>query len=100
MRVLVAILEKNEEAEFNHVFAGASNRAYPKSAELDIDGRSWWDKCTLWDIDEKDIAVTVDVLTRQHPGKEVCVYNLSTIYYRPTGELSSKAVTKDGVLPF
>jgi hypothetical protein len=62
------------------------------------DGRDYT-QCEFFEIEEQDLDGFVSELTRQHPGKEVRVYTLSQVSERPAGDMVTKKVTKDGVLP-
>ena len=53
-----------------------------------------------WLCEARDTVIVVDNMSRQFPGREIKVFNLSEVHIRPPGELVSKVVTKDGVLPF
>lgn len=49
--------------------------------------------------DEADVAAVVERMTQSFPGVDVCVYKVESIAQRAPGELKTKAITKDGVLP-
>lgn len=67
---------------------------------VDIHERGWQKRVRCWECSEKDVPHVVEQLTKWHGDVEINVYSLATVYYRTPGKLESKAVTKDGVLPF
>lgn len=49
--------------------------------------------------DEQDVEGVVAKMTQAFPGVDVYVYKVDSISVRAPGELKTKAITKDGVLP-
>ena len=64
-----------------------------------LDGEGSYNACEFFEVDEIDVEATVLVLTAQNPGKEVRVYDLIQVSERPAGDMVTKKVTKEGVLP-
>lgn len=60
---------------------------------------TWNRQIEGWMCEEGDVAPCVDMMTKNFPGREIQVLNLKAIHVRPPGELQTKAVTKDGILP-
>ena len=48
---------------------------------------------------EADIPLIAEYLTRNFPGDNVEVYQLTAVHTRAIGEMESKTVDKNGVLP-
>lgn len=88
----------------SHSYGGMSN--------LMIDGTSYRERTGYrdeplppnqveqWLCEARDTAIVVDKMTKEFPGREIKVFNLAEVHIRPPGEMVSKVVTKDGVLPF
>lgn len=72
----------------------------PAPPEWDWEERAWSNKVQQWLVEEADVPALVAHVTSNFPGREVNVYTLSQVYFRTVGELETKVVTKDGVLPF
>jgi hypothetical protein len=53
----------------------------------------------LFEVDERDINVALEQLTRIHPSRDVGVYRLEKLAVRPPSDIVIRNVTKDGVLP-
>jgi hypothetical protein len=52
-----------------------------------------------WYVDERDVPQCVDMMTKNFPGREIQVLNLKAVHVRPPGELQTKTVSKNGILP-
>lgn len=76
------------------------SEAVDDTGEVDTHSRNWQRRVKQWLCDEKDLQAVVNQLTKWHGDVEIRTYKLDTVYYRTVGALESKAVTKDGVLPF
>jgi hypothetical protein len=50
-------------------------------------------------IEEKDMSVAISSLAEENPGKEIQVYDLTSISICPAAEMITKQVTKEGILP-
>jgi hypothetical protein len=86
-------------------------RAHPEAINprevVDNDrDREWGDgqlsalaECEFFFIEEEDTDTIVTELARVNPGKEIQVYDLSRVSVCPAGEMVTKKVTKEGVLP-
>ena len=100
---LVVVAPDKEELEggnVRHVFDGMRNYAYPlEGAEVDIDRLGWAKEAKSWMCVDRDVERVAAALTHNFPGRDINVYKLTTVYYRVPGEMQSKTVTKDGVLP-
>ncbi len=56
-------------------------------------------KVQIWACEQRDVDVVVDRMSAAWVGHEIKVFNLSAITVRLPGELKSKQITKDGILP-
>lgn len=103
--VLVAAIDTvaNDEGDLcHHMFRGASQYSDAIMSECEDDqGRGTWMRSVkVWQCVEADLTHLVNQLSTWHPTHEIRVFKLDTVYYRQPGELKSKTVTKDGVVPF
>lgn len=106
--VVVTEPELAGDNEYDHapparwVFQGTREwvSAFEGSGEIDTHERNWMRKAKAWVCAEAELQSVVDQLTRWHGDCEIRTYKLDTVYYRTVGTIESKAVTKDGVLPF
>lgn len=48
---------------------------------------------------EEDVPAIVDYLTRNFSGRDVSVFKLQSVSVRAPGEIVTKDISKDGVLP-
>lgn len=53
----------------------------------------------FYEVAETDLDAAIHDLTKRHPGVEVVVYAPVKCGVRPAGELVSKNISKNGVLP-
>jgi hypothetical protein len=49
--------------------------------------------------EESDVEAVINRMTQSYPGVDVYVYKVDSISVRAPGDLKTKAITKDGVLP-
>lgn len=105
--VVVGDPPANNDNDYDHgpaprfVFEGT--REWTEAVDqdtIDPNMRNWQRQVRAWRCGEKEIEHVVAQLTKWHSDLEVHVYELKTVYYRAPGTVESKAVTKDGVLPF
>lgn len=101
--ILVVVRHAVHEEEQAALMLGAMrHRAYPLYAN-EPEGHSEYRDSTMdissWKCEEVDVPIVVDHLTKNFPGKEVEVYRLESIHFRPLGEVQNKSVTKNGILP-
>lgn len=82
------------------VFGGMRNHCMAVDSVADVDSRNWERNVTTWLCEEVDVPHMAEYLTGKFPGRDVSVFKLGQVYFRPPGEIQTKAVTKDGVLPF
>lgn len=66
--------------------------------KLDAD-RGGLDRASFWECEDTETDALIRDLTRLNPGKEVRVYTMVSESVRPAGELVTKQVTADGILP-
>lgn len=52
-----------------------------------------------WRCSEGEVLALVEDLTQRFPGQDVHVYELMSLNTRPVGEVKTRQVTKDGILP-
>ncbi len=60
---------------------------------------SFHDDGEFFEVNEADLPRIVAALARGNPGKDVHIYELTSVSVCPAGDLVVKKVTKDGVLP-
>lgn len=99
--VMVAVdREDLDHGIYNVVWEDMENHGFAISGvDLEDLGR-WQNQATQWLVEETDVEAMAKKLTANFPGKDIQVYKLTGIYYRVPGELQTKAVSKDGILPF
>jgi hypothetical protein len=79
---------------------GMREFGYPiEGDEYSADRADWSKRVTTWTCSERDMPAVAEFLSKNYPGVDINVYKLHTVYYRVPGELQSKTVTKDGILP-
>lgn len=54
---------------------------------------------TAFRTTERDVEALVKQVTKDNAGKEVHVFKLVSVAIRPAGDIVTKEVTKDGILP-
>lgn len=102
--VLIAIVDPDHEEgnEDRFMFTGShdwSDAVESEVPEHDHMGR-WQRGVKVWLCAERDIQSVVNQVSVWHPTSEVRVFKMDTVFYRQPGELKSKTVTKDGIVPF
>lgn len=106
IQVLTPDDENGEPQGDMHTFPGCRDAALAVESSLSGDsyeGRSrfWFREPSSWLTSERDLPALIAALTVIHPGKELAVFRMEAVHFRViSSEVSSKAVTKDGVLPF
>lgn len=60
---------------------------------------NWFKRVEAWYCTEVDVPQCVDMMTKNFPGREIQVLNLKAVHVRPPGELQTKTVSKNGILP-
>lgn len=53
----------------------------------------------MYAVERGSVDTVVAMLTKEFAGKEIKVFNLTGIFSRPVGEINSKRVEEDGILP-
>ena len=56
-------------------------------------------KLPIWACMQKDVGAVVEQLSQEWVGYEIKIFNLTQIVTRLVGDLRTKEVSKDGVLP-
>ena len=54
---------------------------------------------SIWACNHSDASILADRLTQVFPGRDIKIFNLTSISTRPAGEIKHKQVTKDGIFP-
>lgn len=102
--VLVAVVDperENEGTEDRMIFAGSHEWSHAMESSPEPDhGTHWQRHVKAWMCIERDVQSVVNQVSVWHPASEIRVFKLETVFYRQPGELKSKVVTKDGVVPF
>jgi hypothetical protein len=57
------------------------------------------DTAEFFAVDEADEKHFVAYLARRHPGREIQVYNLTSVNICPAADMITKQVSKEGILP-
>lgn len=57
------------------------------------------DDVRSWRCSEEEVNAVVEHMTQKFPGQDVHVYELKSLSTRPVGEVQTRQVTKDGILP-
>ena len=80
---------------------GATEHAYAMYfGEGDIDGGTANKRIRAWYVtEERSVQLVAEYLTRNFPGENVEVYQLQAVHTRPFGEMQTKIVDKNGILP-
>lgn len=63
------------------------------------DERNPFKRQTSFACMEEDVSTVVDYVSKNHVGDDVYVFKLIQSHIRLPGELKSKTISKDGVLP-
>lgn len=69
------------------------------TSKIDPDRVEAHSTAAFWEVDETEVESLVRDLTRLNPGVPVRVYKLTSESVRPAGDMVTKQVTADGVLP-
>lgn len=98
-KYLVRVDKLQDEYHPGVVFANARREAFgvPTIAQ-DSESTPSMD-FHFYEVADVDIDVAISHLTSRHPGVEIVVYAPIKSGIRPAGELVSKSISKDGVLP-
>lgn len=79
---------------------GATEHAFPMYAEDGSEGGLRNEEVRGWTVEsEASIQAVAEQMTRNFPGKNVEVYALQAVHVRQVGEMESKTVDKNGILP-
>lgn len=104
MKDHLVMVAPDEEGDYNNLRYSVGGRQrdffYPvANATLRPERTSYHKLVEAWYVEEGDVAACVDMMTKNFPGREIQVLNLKAVHVRPPGELQTKTVTKDGILP-
>lgn len=66
---------------------------------LDVEEENYRRLGEFFIVDDKEYAAIVALLAKENPGLEVQVYDMIEVSTCPPGEIVTKKVSKDGVLP-
>lgn len=97
--VAVKLIDSDEE-QSRLVTEGMWSAAFPFFLEEpDPERREYINRIPCWKCEERDVPLVVAHLSKYFPGKDIEVLKLISIHFRPLGEVQTKTVTKDGILP-
>lgn len=102
MLCLVTAVQANRTLDYP--FPGVRNTCFQfRTNHVDLDEAADYVRAvgqtdTLF-CNEADVDAVVEKMTQSFPGLDISVYKLESISVRAPGELKTKAITKDGVLP-
>lgn len=100
--IVVVMPNKDEDHDmYDMAFANMHRRAEPmQNLECyDPDERNAYRKCHVWLCEAADAQHLAEEISKYHAGHEINVYSLSSVFSRAVGELKTKTVSKDGILP-
>ena len=100
MKYLIICMDEEDLDGMNLLATGGmTEHAHPvfTNAAAETEGN---EKLRGWYVNqEANIQPVCEYLTRNFPGANVEVYALQAVHVRPVGEMESKSVDKNGILP-
>lgn len=87
--------------DVRHHVEGLETKEFKLRNQRDFNGlnEDYMNEGEFFIVDDRDLEHVVGHLARSNPGKEIRVYDMVSVSVCPAGEMVTKKVSKDGVLP-